>query len=84
MAVYRTNTDPFLGFDKKFNQNYFAVVGDFFKADSCTRNIFMDVKNESTTMFVSVPSIELIAMDLNPLSANPTKWSNTLKQTECE
>ena len=74
MAVYRTNTDPFLGFDKKFNQNYFAVVGDFFKAD----------KNESTTMFVSVPSIELIAMDLNPLSANPTKWSNTLKQTECE
>ena len=44
----------------------------------------MDVKNESSTMFVSVPSIELIAMDLNPLSANPTKWSNTLKQTEWE
>ena len=62
------NTEPFPSFYGKLNENYFAAIGDFFKVHSFTRNIFIDIKNDS--MFVSVPSIQLISMDLRETAAS--------------
>ena len=57
MTVYRSQCGPIFEFWWKTQSNYFAVIGDFFKVPSLTGNIFIDLKNDSTTIFVSVPVI---------------------------
>ena len=65
--VFRDQYRAICGFDGNLNQNDFAVIGYFFKAHSFTRNIFIGIKNDSTTMFISVPAIQLLSMDLKLL-----------------
>ena len=53
MTVYRSQYGPIFEFWWKTQSNYFAVI----KFHSFTENIFIDLKNDSTTIFVSVPVI---------------------------
>ena len=48
------NTESFSSFYRNLNQNYFEVIGDLLKAHSFTGNILIDMKNDSTAMFVIV------------------------------
>ena len=46
------NKKPFSSFDRKFNQSYFAI--------SEFPNVFIGIRNNASTVFVSVPTIRFV------------------------